>query len=709
MKHWKQCKVLTRTSALAAALLVTSCGESSAGLPVALQNTGFEQAVNGSPALWHIDQKVQGKGTIDLTTLKTGNGNVLRLTPNAQNTGSDLLGAGQMLDASQFAGQTVKVTALVGADDNALAIVGVHVLGDGDGFDFIQFKQTDSQGKLVAHEANLTVAPHAKNIIVYAITNTTSGHAYFDDIKLTGSGSAVSKEAESTGPLSASVTINTNNIIRKVPKSLFGTNIEWINNGQGLWSTASNSVDKQAVSEIKSSAFTLYRFPGGVFSDYYNWQDGVGPQKSRPAALHYPDGPKSQHFFGTDELVYLSKQTGADLLITVNAGHGTPKMAADWVDYLNNKKKQNVSLWEIGNELYMDGDLSGAEISAKEYANRYKAFASAMKAVDPSIKLGAIGGLNYGSYRFIKSDNWSKTILNRVGDDVDFFAVHNAYAPVLMGGGENADPKEVYKAMLAAPLNIEANIQSLDKLLANYDKPNKKIGVAITEWGPFFHVLPSSKWVDHIKTFGSSLFVGATMNTFLRQPRVEIANAFKLTDMGFMGWLGNRDGKFVPTAPMIAFDMYADVINGSVVDTKVDVDSFASRSIGVIDAVKRVPYLDVTSVEKDGKLIVMVVNKHFSSPVTTTLNVRSRTSYGAYDMTVMTADSLDANTGTQLPSIPGLDWAKQVNMARFNKGADKEIRVSREQKTVTPTNGGDGQSVEISFAPMSITKLVFKP
>ncbi|MEC7471559.1 MAG: hypothetical protein VYC51_17045, partial [Pseudomonadota bacterium] len=71
--------------------------------------------------------------------------------------------------------------------------------------------------------------------------------------------------------------------------------------------------------------------------------------------------------------------------------------------------------------------------------------------------------------------------------------------------------------------------------------------------------------------------------------------------------------------------------------------------------------------------------------------------------------SLDANTGTQLPSIPGLDWAKQVNMARFNKGADKEIRVSREQKTVTPTNGGDGQSVEISFAPMSITKLVFKP
>ncbi len=53
MKHWKQCKVLTRTTGLGAACLVASWGESSAGLPVAIQNTGFEKAANGSTALWH--------------------------------------------------------------------------------------------------------------------------------------------------------------------------------------------------------------------------------------------------------------------------------------------------------------------------------------------------------------------------------------------------------------------------------------------------------------------------------------------------------------------------------------------------------------------------------------------------------------------------------------------------------------------------------
>lgn len=106
----------------------------------------------------------------------------------------------------------------------------------------------------------------------------------------------------------------------------------------------------------------------------------------------------------------------------------------------------------------MDGDLFGVEISVKEYVNCYKVFVFVMKVVDFLIKLGVIGGLNYGSYWFIKLDNWSKIIFNRVGDDVDFFVVYNVYVLVLMGGGENVDFKEVYKVMLVVLLNIEVNI-----------------------------------------------------------------------------------------------------------------------------------------------------------------------------------------------------------------------------------------------------------
>lgn len=115
--------------------------------------------------------------------------------------------------------------------------------------------------------------------------------------------------------------------------------------------------------------------------------------------------------------------------------------------------------------------------------------------------------------------------------------------------------------------------------------------------------------------------------------------------MGFMGWLGNCDGKFVFIVLMIVFDMYVEVINGLVVDIKIDVDSFVLCFIGVIDVVKCVLYFDVIFVEKDGKLIVMVVNKYFFLLVIMILNVCSRISYGVYDMMVMIVDFLDVNIG----------------------------------------------------------------
>ena len=45
---------------------------------------------------------------------------------------------------------------------------------------------------------------------------------------------------------------------------------------------------------------------------------------------------------------------------------------------------------------------------------------------------------------------------------------------------------------------------------------------------------------------------------------------------------------------------------------------------------------------------------------------------------LLTGASPDANTGTQLPAVPGIRWAKQVNVdanaRHFDRGAPSEIR-----------------------------------
>jgi len=48
---------------------------------------------------------------------------------------------------------------------------------------------------------------------------------------------------------------------------------------------------------------------------------------------------------------------------------------------------------------------------------------------------------------------------------MDFLAVHNAYAPVLIGVKDVADPREVYRTMLAAPVLVESNLAQVSELL----------------------------------------------------------------------------------------------------------------------------------------------------------------------------------------------------------------------------------------------------
>jgi alpha-L-arabinofuranosidase len=63
---------------------------------------------------------------------------------------------------------------------------------------------------------------------------------------------------------------------------------------------------------------------------------------------------------GTDEIAEFAERIGARLVLTVNAGHATAEEAGDGAAYVRDRHGAGwVSLWEIGNELYMEGDLTG--------------------------------------------------------------------------------------------------------------------------------------------------------------------------------------------------------------------------------------------------------------------------------------------------------------------------------------------------------------
>ena len=142
---------------------------------------------------------------------------------------------------------------------------------------------------------------------------------------------------------------------------------------------------------LKQAGITTLRFPGGSVTDVYHWQTNTASQGQYINSANTFDA-----FMG------VVTQSGAQALVCVNYGTNTagnaggdPSEAAAWVDYANNTKKYGVKYWEVGNEVYGNGEYGSAfetdlhsDHSPAAYGTNVAQYVSAMKAKDATIKVG---------------------------------------------------------------------------------------------------------------------------------------------------------------------------------------------------------------------------------------------------------------------------------------------------------------------------------
>jgi alpha-N-arabinofuranosidase len=501
---------------------------------------------------------------------------------------------------------------------------------------------------------------------------------------LVGAGLATLALAAEAPPFTVSIKIDAAKIVREIPRSLYGANVEWFRSANGLWDESNGQFDPRLLAAASQLSLSLIRFPGGALADYYHWRDGVGPSQSRPVRPHVLDDGRSRNSFGTDELLAFCRRIGAEPLISVNVATGTAEEAAGWVAYCNRPDSGNsVRYWEIGNEQYMKQErrTAASGMSAAQYAAKVLAFSRKMRQASPGIrgiKILAVGGLNFGRYRFVADPDWNKVLLERAGGAIDYLAVHNSYAPVLIGS-ENISAEDAYRALFGFPVEVRQNLEALGAQIDRYaPQANGRIRLAITEWGPLFHILPSSKWVDHDKTLGSGLFAASLMQVFLNAPRLDIADFFKLTESGFMGWIGH-DG--TPKPSYLALSLYTRHFGSRLTATSVDSPTFDAAAAGVVSEVRGVPWVDVvSSLSSDGKwLYLIAVNKHFTAPATAEIAIEGFKPSASGREWVLTGNGVDANNGPDLPDLPGLKWATQAQLERnpqFYNGARGRVRMT---------------------------------
>ena len=219
----------------------------------------------------------------------------------------------------------------------------------------------------------------------------------------------------------------------------------------------------QAVKELHP---TCLRWPGGGYVAQYDWKWGIGPQENRERWAHWMWMDYDQNCFGTDE----RPAEEYDQIL---------QDAVNWLRYCNapatdewgakraangHPEPYNVKYWEIDNEMW--------EMGIERYEKCVRDFSTAMRKIDPSIKIIACGG-------FREDEDFIK----RSGNYFDYLSLHHY---------------EQQGGYATGPVRLGQQYDRYAQMIA--EGPNPNIKLFISEWN-----LNSIDW-------RTGLFAGGFLN-----------------------------------------------------------------------------------------------------------------------------------------------------------------------------------------------------
>ena len=261
---------------------------------------------------------------------------------------------------------------------------------------------------------------------------------------------------------------------------------------------------------LKELDAPVYRWPGGNFVSGYDWRDGIGDRDRRPPRKNPAWTGVEHNDVGIHEYLDLMRLIGSEPYITVNSGLGDVAMALGELEYANgapgtkmgklraangHPDPWGVKFWSIGNEMYGDWQLGHMPLS--DYVKKHTQFAVAMKAMDPSVQVVAVGAVG----------RWSETMLAEASNHMDLISEHFyvGHKPGLLSHVAQM-PAEV-RRIAEAHRKYRATIPTLKM---------KEVPVALDEWNYWYgpHVYGELGTQYFLE---DALGVAAALNEYARQ------------------------------------------------------------------------------------------------------------------------------------------------------------------------------------------------
>jgi hypothetical protein len=340
-------------------------------------------------------------------------------------------------------------------------------------------------------------------------------------------------------PAVVHVGVNATNLVRTVDSRVFGINTAaW----DGYLDSAST------ISILTNMGNQALRWPGGSWGDVYHWTNEA-----------WNTGATSARNWGsfTTNFIHVATNTHAQVYMIANYGSSTPEEGAFGVRLCNVTNHCNFKYWEVGNENYgsWEEDINtnlayfGQEVAHDPwtYAMRFKDYYSAMKAADPTIKIGAVAvpdevsyanNMNHPAVNPVTGTTnygWTAVMLNTMrtnGVTPDFLIEHN-YAP---GDGDTYN--------LLWTRTWVGNAASLRQIVNDYLGSNVATNIELvdTEFGPE----GDKQWISLVGGLFAADAIGQILQTEfnaflwwdLRNGQATVTDS----DNALYGWRTNSSG-----------------------------------------------------------------------------------------------------------------------------------------------------------------------
>ncbi|MBO0979640.1 alpha-N-arabinofuranosidase [Microbacterium sp. SD291] len=441
----------------------------------------------------------------------------------------------------------------------------------------------------------------------------------------------------------ARITIDRDFTIADVPRRLFGSFVEHMGRCvyTGIYEPGHAQADERGfrtdvLELVREMGPTVIRYPGGNFVSGYRWEDGVGPAADRPVRIDGAWHTIETNAFGLHEFVEWAREAEVEIMEAINLGTRGVEEARALVEYANHPggtywsdmRRRNgaedpfgIKLWCLGNEL--DGPWQIGGKTATEYGRLAQETAKAMKLVDDSIELVAVGSSNRGMPTF---GTWEHTVLTHAYDEVDYISMH-AYYRELDGDAES---------FLAEAVEMDAFI---DGVIATIDavkaagKHTKQVNISFDEWNVWDFdryndeeaaEIAAAGWREHPRLIEDTynvtdaVVVGTFLNSLLRHgDRVHIANQAQLvnviapirSEQGGPAW---RQTSFWP------FERMARLARGRILRLAVSASQISTKQYGDVDSVDAAATYD----EETGRVVLFVANRSLESANDLTVDLR---------------------------------------------------------------------------------------